>query len=229
MSPTPHEAPYSVSMSVPWSGPRSGDASRPRPGRDPRRARRALGAAGAVFVLAAGWAAVSASGLVTGLGRDAVTLSQELDAARYRAQPAFKEKVTGARDAAAAAGWGLGPAPPLPTFDCWQQADTTACDLFAHADGEAPTPAAPAQRAAEINRLVAGTNAELARGGWACDAPRNHTGHPAVVTDCTQGTAELRVSLKTGVPSGPALHPETAGARVVLRLDLSDRAYRSTT
>jgi hypothetical protein len=216
-------------MSVPLSDLRSGDASDPRPASDPRRARRALGAAGAVFVIAAGWTAVSASGLVSGLGRDAVTLSQELDAARYRAQPAFDAKVSGARDAAAAAGWGLGPAAPLPSFDCWQQADTTACDLFAHADGEAPTPAAPVQRAAEIDRLVAGTNAELTRGGWRCTAPRNHTGHPAVVTDCRQGTAELRVSLKTGVPGGPALHPETAGARVVLRLDLSDRAYRSTT
>jgi hypothetical protein len=216
-------------MSVPLSGLALGEESGPRPERDPRPGRRLLVAAAAVFVVAAGWAAVSASGLVSGLGRDAVTLSQELDAARYRAQPAFNEKVDGARDAAAAAGWGLGPAAPLPSFDCWQQADTTACDLFAHADGEASMPVPPAQRTAAINELVTGTNAALTQEGWRCAQPLTLAGAATVVTDCTAGTAQLRVSMNTGGPVGPALTLDTAPNRVQLRIDVSDRAYRSVT
>jgi hypothetical protein len=203
--------------------------SDPAPGparvRDPRRGRRALLAAGAVFAVAAGWAVVSASGLVSGLGRDAVTFSQELDAARYRAQPEFDRKVDGARTAVASAGWGLGPAAPLPNFECWAEADTTACDLFAHADGEAPMPLVPAQRVVAVDRILDGTNSALAGAGWRCTQQLDEA-TAITATDCTSGTAQLRVSFTTA-GTGPALTTDTTVSRIQLRLDVSDRAYRS--
>ena len=190
-----------------------------------RRARRALAAAAAVFVVAAGWTAVSAVGLARDLGRDAATLSQELDDARYRAQPAFNARVDRARSAVASAGWGLGPPPPLPVFDCWQEADTTACDLFAHADGEVAMPVVPAQRIVAIDRLLSGTNAALARDGWRCTRPLARTADAA--TDCTSGTTQLRVSFRAASGAQQALTAAAAVSRIELRLDLSGPAYRS--
>src|SRR4051794_36200867 len=121
-----------------------------------RRARRALGGAGAVFLVAVVAAAWSAPSLVPTFraagqgaqraGRVAIDIRRDraldprVQAARERVEPALTERFDGTRGSMQPIGWDMDAVPSRPFLDCWREGDVTGCDLTTHTGGEAAVP-----------------------------------------------------------------------------------------
>jgi len=206
-----------------------------------------LGGAGAVFAVAAAVAAWSAPSLLPApadpagaehgrrvafdVGRGSA-IEPQVRAARRQVEPAMTERFDGARGSMQPLGWDMDAVPSLMHLECWQEDDVTGCDLTTHVGGAAAVPPAGGPRLTAMDRLLAATDAALAREGWRCDrtlAGRRPAEPPVWQATCRAGVTSLRVTFWPR-PRAQIGKPRQRGEPPELSLDLEATApvYPST-